>query len=128
MNHLYDIATGRLLSSTALDIPNIPQGMAVKASDKTGVWDAEALDFAPIPEQHVISKLDFLDKFADSELEDIIAESNKDTGRGRKVAVFIKRLDLADNIDIKKPRTIESVNGLETLSLIGAGRAAEILL
>lgn len=123
MNHLYEIATGRHESSTVLDIPDVKEGMAVKASDKKGIWSAELLDFVPLPIVRVISKLEFLDKFADAELENIIAEAAKDTARGRKVGVFLKRLDLAESIDLADLRTIAAVNGLESLGLVADAEA-----
>lgn len=58
-NHLYEMATGRLVSSTVLDIPDIPSGMAVKASDKTGTWDETLLDFIPSPPVTRLSKDSF---------------------------------------------------------------------
>lgn len=127
MNHLYETATGRLISSTVLDIPDIPQDMAVKVSSNTGIWNTSTLDFDPIPENRTISKLDFIGRFTDPELEAIISKSKEANSVGDKVGVFLKKLDVAENVDLDDPRLSTGVEGMETLGLIGIGRAAEIL-
>jgi hypothetical protein len=57
--HLYESATGRLISSTSLEIEAIPEGMAVKESDKKGVWNAGTLDFDPIAPSRWVTYNDF---------------------------------------------------------------------
>lgn len=127
MNHIYEVSTGGLISSTILPVTDLKEGHAVKASDKTGVWDTDLLDFVPRPENKVISKLDFLDLFTDDELEAIIAKSKENSSVGHKVSVFIQRLELSETVDLKSDRANTAVNGMEELGLIAPGRAAEIL-
>jgi len=124
MNHLYDTETGRLISSTTLDIPDIPTGMAIKASSLTGTWNEGTLDFDPLPEQEVrLGKIEFLDLFTDTELDAILDAEETD----KNVRRFLKKLDLADSIGMSNPSTIDGLNYMEAAGLIGAGRAAEIL-
>jgi len=127
MNHLYDMATGRLISSGSEPILDIAPGRAVKASDLTGIWNESTLDFDPAPVKRMVTKLEFMERFTDTELEAITSMSKKDTGVGNKVSVFMKKLDLADQIDLDDARLQAGVNGMESLGLIGAGRAAVIL-
>jgi hypothetical protein len=127
MNHLYEVATGRLRSSTILDIPDIPDGMAVKVSNLTGIWNVSELDFEPKPVKRIITKLDFIGRFTDPELEAIISKSKEANTIGDKVGVFLKKLDVAQDVDLDDARLNAGVNGMETLGLIGAGRAAVIL-
>jgi len=127
MNHLYEIATGRLISSTILDIPDIPTGMAVKVSVLTGIWNESTLDFDPVPVKRVIEKIDFIDLFTDSEMESIISKSKESNNAGDKVGVFLEKLNAAPNVDLDSARTIAAVNGMETLGLIASGRAVVIL-
>ena len=123
MNHLYEIATGKLLSSTALDVAFVAEGNAIKVSTKTGTWNTSTLDFDPLPEANVLSIMDFVRKFTDAELEDILEASLTN----RKVRVFIKKLELMQAIDLLSPVTVSSINGLAALSLITSQRSAEIL-
>lgn len=123
MNHLYEIATGRIVSSTSLPIPVIPDGMAVKASELTGMWNETLLDFEPRPVSKKESRLDFIDRFTDDEMELIMNAERTNN----KIAVFLQKLNLANEVDRESARTINAVNGLESLGIINAGRAAVIL-
>jgi len=123
MNHLVEIATGRLLSSSILSITTAAgnEVITLPDGDERGIWNTGTKIFDTRPEQRIIDKLEFLDLFTDSELEAIIGSSNS------KVRVFIKKLELAQTVDLKSARMITAVNGMETLGMIGSGRAAVIL-
>lgn len=124
MNHLYEIATGKLISSTSLPIDTVPDGMAVKTTTNTGIWNTDTLDFDPIPEKKpAITRLEFMDLFTDAELAGILTAAKSNVS----VEVFVKKLDAASEIKLDDPRTIAGVQLLEAASLIDAGRAAEIL-
>lgn len=127
MNHLYEIATGRLISSTALDITDtfvIPAGMAIKVSSLTGTWNETTLDFDPLPEPEVrVGKIEFLDLFTDTELDAILDAEEAD----KNVRRFLKKLDLADSIGMSNQSTIDGLNYMEAVGLIASGRAAVIL-
>jgi len=125
MNFLYDIASGDLRGESGADI-DIPAGMAVKVlpqSDNAGLWNSSTLSFDARPAKKIESRLDFLDRFTDPEMEGIMGAERTNN----KIAVFLKKLDVAGEIDRDSQRTINAVSGLESLGLINIGRAAEIL-
>lgn len=70
-----------------------------------------------------ITKLEFLSLFTDEEIGDILdgAKTNK------KLAVFVKKLELAGDVLLSDPRTINAINALEAGPILGAGRAARII-
>ena len=123
MNHVYETSTGKLISSTTLEVKGLRAGLAVKASDKTGVWDTTSLDFIPRPETKIISRLDFLRSFTDPEFEGIIGASRTND----KAEMFLVKLEVAGFIDLKDSGTIRAVNGLAQLDLLTPERASEIL-
>ena len=125
MNHVYEIATGRLVTSTArpVDESLLPPYQGLVTSDKKGIWNPETLDFDPVPVNKVKTKQQFLDLFTDTELENIIGISRTNN----RIAVFIKKIEMRDNVDLDDPQIIAAVNGMETRGLLVTGRAAEIL-
>lgn len=119
---LYETATGRGISQSTAEPTNVAEGREFKeVADFVGIWNESTLEFDPYPDRRPIDKLDFLDLFTPSELENIIASANG------KVRVFIKKLELAGCIDLKSQRMIQAVDGMEALGLIDPGRGAEIL-
>lgn len=70
-----------------------------------------------------ITKLAFLDRFTDQELANIIDASKTNS----LIAVWIKKLDLAENMLLTDERTINGVFTLEQVGLLAEGRATEIL-
>lgn len=125
-HYIYDLATGQLISESSLVIDPIPGGIGVKIFSREaslGIWNASTLQFDPRPQNKKEDKLVFIDRFSDSELEGIMAARRTND----KVAVFVKKLDLAEDVDRSSVRTVTAVNGLEAIGLIVSGRAAEIL-
>lgn len=89
------------------------------------------IPLAPVipPVPPTVSKLEFRMLLTQAErltIEEIIDPGSTDE---RRFAVrdIEKSWQAADFIALARPRTIEAVNGLETLGVIAAGRAAEIL-
>lgn len=122
MNHLYETATGKLISSTALDIDNIPAGMAVKVSNLKGTWNTSTLDFDPIPVKKIVDRFDFMELFTDAELIAILDAAKVNTA----VEVFVKKLDLAPRVDLDSSNVVNGLASLEAAGLIAVGRASEI--
>jgi len=123
--YLYETANGRLVSETSLLPVDPPAHLTVKTyterkSQSGLIWNPVTLDFEAGPYRRMIDKLDFIELFIDAELEGIITSPNS------KVKVFIKKLELANSVDLKSDRMTDSLAGLETLGLIAAGRAVEI--
>ena len=75
------------------------------------------------PLQVIISKIQFMNRFTDTELATILTVAKTNIA----IEVFVKKLDLADTVTITGADAIAGVNAMETYGLIGAGRAAEIL-
>ena len=122
MKHLYKISNGELISSATV-IDNIPAGMAVKESDKKGVWNTETLDFDPVPLNRVISKDDYLDRFLDDEMILILTESRTDDN----VKNILDILNLRDRVRLDHKTTTDALAYFEAKSLIATGRAEVIL-
>lgn len=122
MKHLYKIDTGVLISSATV-IENIPSGMAVKESDKKGVWNCTILDFEEVTQETVLSRDDFLDLFTDSEMLKIVQAANTDAN----IKDFLDVLNFRGRVRMSSDTTINSVNYMESINLLAQGRAAEVL-
>jgi len=122
MKHLYRIDDGVLISSaTAID--QIPVGMAVKESDKIGLWNAKTLDFDPIVQDRILSRDDYLDLFTDSEMLAIVSAATTDS----IIKSSLDILNFRGRVRIDSENTINSVNYMESQGLINKGRAGEVL-
>ena len=121
---LYELKTGRAHSQSAslFENPN-PAKWGIKETVNEGVWDAETLDFKPVPSSRRISIPKFMARFSDDELISIL-EASKNSSL---IALFIMKMQQADYIDLDKTETINSVNKIEEVGLVAKGRAAEIL-
>ena len=130
--YLIDSATGEKLGETADKIKNGPADMSGKEwvefnERPKGLWNPATRTHDARPVQKIISKLEFIERLTDSEFENILDVALLNTNPARKVRVFIKKLELAESIDLADQRMIRAVNGMESIGLIGTGRAAEIL-
>lgn len=70
-----------------------------------------------------ISKLAYMDRFADAELEGIYGAAKVSLA----VEVWMEKFKLAEFIDLSDPRTLAGLQALEANGLIGPGRSLEIL-
>ena len=125
MNHLYEVATGKLISSTTLEILEIPSGMAVVSlpdGDENGIWNINTLSFDSRPIKNIVDKIVFLDRFTDSELIGILDAAESNTA----LKVFIKKLDIANTVDLNSDNSINGLALLESLGLLTASRSLEI--
>lgn len=86
--------------------------------------DDEVVAFPEPPEQKELqlTKLQFLRRFTSAERIAIRASTNP------VIIDFMTLLDLAQDVRLDDPDTVAGVNYLESLNLIGEGRAAEILV
>ena len=78
---------------------------------------------APEPAKTTLTKLEYMDRFTDTELSGIYAAAKQSV----QVEVWLERFKLAESIDLTDVRTIAGVNALEQAGLLAEGRAAEIL-
>lgn len=87
-----------------------------------GVWTDPGL--VPIPVmKSVLTPLEFLNRFTDSEIKTIMALAKTDPD----VELWWLRYNKAQDMNLEDPQTIEGVNMLEQATIIAPGRAAEIL-
>lgn len=126
MNHLYEVETGRLESSTRLDIPETNPGYAVRAlpdGDEDGIWNTELLAFDPRPENKRICKQYFLLLFTDAEMIAIIKAEKTDDN----VMLLMYKVNQNPFIDLADTPAINGIHYLESAGLIAEGRATVIL-
>ncbi len=76
-----------------------------------------------IPLVTVISKLQFVHLYTDTELTNILTAANSNVN----VELLITKVTLSDSVDLNDPVTIAAVNTLEQTGIIGTGRAIQIL-
>lgn len=122
MFHLYNIGNGELVSSASV-INNIPDGMAVKELNNTGIWNAETLDFDPVIPSKKITTLEFMELFTDLELIGILEAAKVNT----TVQLFVMKMEQASYIDMNYQPTIDGVNSLVGAGLLTTERAVVIL-
>lgn len=77
---------------------------------------------APIPERNV-TKLEYLRRFTGQERVTIRTAAKSEP----VLEDYLAMLELAESINLDDPDTIAAVNMLESVGLIAAGRAAEVL-
>ena len=84
---------------------------------------------APVPSVRRLSKLEYMNRFTDTELAGIYAAAKTVVAVEVWLAKFNATTPEPDgtSIDLDDPRTIEGLQGMEVAGLLGAGRAAEIL-
>jgi hypothetical protein len=70
-----------------------------------------------------LSKLAFLERFTDAELESIFAAEKVN----KKLTIFLKKIEWASEIDLNDERVNIGLNALEKIGLLSIGRANEIL-
>ena len=93
----------------------------------TPATDSFALPVVPVvpaPPVTTLSKLEFFDRFTDTEQVAIYDAAKLVT----QVQIWLDKFKLALDIDVTDPRTIAGIQALEAVGLLAAGRAAEILV
>ncbi len=89
----------------------------------------EAAAPAPTQPRRKLSKLEFINLFTDEEYEDILAAAKMSV----QVEAWVEKFRMTSvdpdggSIDLADPRTISGIQALEAGTIIGVGRAAEIL-
>jgi hypothetical protein len=95
------------------------------------VWNPTTHSFNTMPTpKEVLMKQDFVERFTEQEWEDLMAfpTSNVGTAAQRKrVLGGIRRLEWVDQIDLNLAKIQNSINYLETVGILAAGRAAQII-
>lgn len=84
-------------------------------------WEDD--DRALPPLQRNIIKIDFVELFTDTEMEDLIDFARTNS----KAALFLRKLDSYDLIDLNNTKLQTAITAMETVGIIGTGRANEII-
>jgi len=92
------------------------------------MWDLIAKiwkpDDRPLPDEiRQISKIDFIELFTDAEMESLIDFAKTNT----KAALFLNKLDAYDVINLNNAKLQTSINAMENVGVLSAGRASEII-
>jgi hypothetical protein len=135
---IYRESDGVLVSvGTVLAAPDVltQNGyVAVEIPGPPGPYSAwnvttHSFDTMPTPKD-TLSKQDFVERFTEQEWEDFIAYPSSNLGTAaqrRRVNAALKRLEWMEEVDLNLAKTQNAINGLETLGILGAGRAAQII-
>jgi hypothetical protein len=114
--------------TTPIDPPPPNEWPAGARPNFTGyAWIYQPWPAPPMAEDEaggrIVTRLAFLDRFQDAELVAILAAAAQST----PIQVWVKKLELAGEVDLDSPRTVAGVRSLEAIGLLASGRAAEIL-
>lgn len=134
---LYKTATGELTSVGTVIVSPLPSGLSKKLigavpPDLSKVeWDPALKDFAPIPPQpKIISRFEFRQKLTQAErvaLDNMSENTTLAAADRQRVVSMMQDLGAANYIKMNDPILIAGLNYLESLGLLGAGRANTIL-
>ncbi len=81
----------------------------------------------PVELPKKITRLAFLNRFTDAEAVAIDLASIGATPEAASIRLYLKKVDAATYIDLDDASTRSGVQALETIGLLGTGRALEIL-
>lgn len=126
MNHLITTATGELISSTILDIPNPGAGRSVVVrpdGEQSGIWNTSTLEFDEREKVVNITKDEFINRLTDAEMMDIIDAGPIDP----KVRLLLEKLRIVSRIEISSLSMKGVLDYLEDEGLIAEGRAQAII-
>jgi hypothetical protein len=123
-----DKQTGQEVYRYQADAPIEWAGMEFATHDHTAVIDP-ITDVVPrMATSRRLTKLAYMNRFMDTELDTIYSVAKTDIGVEVWLAKFNAATPEADgtSIDLDDPRTLGGLQALEEAGLIGAGRALEI--
>ena len=92
------------------------------------MWDVIAKIWKPDdrplpPETRLLSKIDFIELFTDAEMESLIDFAKTNT----KAALFLRKLDSYEIINLNNTKLQAAITAMETVGVLLAGRASEII-
>lgn len=91
--------------------------------ESTYTWSSESCSFELVPKR-IITKLEYMNRFTDTELATIYTMAKTSIA----IEIWLEKFKLASDINLDDTRVIGGLQALEQFGLIGAGRAAEILI
>ena len=93
-------------------------------------WNSTTREFdAVTPPPPTLDKGEFLSLFTEQEREGLFEASRKSNNQTirKRLQAFFDWLKIVEGVDLGDAYVVTVINGMESASLIGAGRAAEIL-
>lgn len=90
-------------------------------------YDAGEWVVVPLPQTWLITQLAFLNRFTDEEAISIDLASIGATVEAATIRRYMSKISAASFIDLKSPNISQGVAAMETVNLIDAGRASEIV-
>lgn len=130
--YAYDAITRELLEISDYELPTPVNGSTTEFPGVSAIelranytWDPVTVSFVEKngPNKRLISKLDYMNRFTDAELAAIYTAAKTNIN----IEIWLEKFKLSSEINLDDPRTIAGVQSLESVGLITAGRAAEIL-
>jgi hypothetical protein len=113
------------------DLNNHPLGNIISTGwgwDPSGFTEPPATPEPPAPVERKVTRLAFLDRFTDAEAIALDLASIGTTIEAASIRRYMQKVNAATFIDLARDDTITGVRQLETVGLIGTGRADRILL
>ena len=133
---LYNTANNGFVALTDAYSDPPPSGIAAKTvgAEKPDLdlytWDPSSLTLVPRVPARIVFKYVFILRFTDSERRAFFSfpmDSSKTETQRKNVSAFMWYLLYLDMINLDDQSIVDGVNYLETVGILAAGRAAQIL-
>lgn len=133
---LYATTGGAFLALTDNHLDPLPAGYSAKSVGTVKPdldayqWDPSTLGLVPRTPQRLISKYVFIQRFTDAERRVLFGfslDSTKTEAQRKLVTAFVWYLTFLDSINLDDASIVAGVQYLETIGVLTAGRAAQIL-
>lgn len=133
---LYNTATGAFLALTDNHVDPLPTGYsaksigAIKPDLDAYAWDPSTLGLVPRTPQRLISKVVFIQRFTNAEriaFFSFYLDSTKGEAQRKNVFALEQYLVYLDVINLDDASIVSGMQYLETVGILAAGRAAQIL-
>jgi hypothetical protein len=132
---LYTTTNGAFMALTDNAVDPLPATLAAKSYGSKPdldayTWDPSTLGLVPRTPQRLISKYVFIQRFTDAERRVLFGfslDSTKTETQRKNVFAFERYLDFLDMISLDDTSITAGMAYLETVAILAAGRAAQIL-
>ncbi len=133
---IYNTANGSFFALTDNHTDPLPAGYAAKSvgEEKPDLdryqWDPSTLGLVPRTPARLISKYLFIQRFTDAERRVLFGfslDSTRTEAQRKLVAAFVWYLTFLDTINLDDASIVAGVQYLETVAVLAAGRAGQIL-
>lgn len=123
---VYEIATGKLISTGTVLADPLPPGLAFKVANiYPGIWNPATLLFDPLPTLlRLISRMDFLRRLTSAERQAIKTAAKTNQSVDDFLFMFENTTDLMVNLDSQE--LIDGLAYFVAQGLLAANRPAEI--